>query len=240
MPSISGRGPQRGSYHMEIGVPGPMGPPGPQGPPGADSTVPGPPGPQGPAGPQGAPGEEPEPGGASTQVQFNDAGAFAGDSAFTVNKTTGQFGIEWKSGGFGTGGLKLTAPSITGGTVVLAPVGGDLLYIMNGSGAPAGLNLGTWTNPYGGTFTASSGAWTISAGKLITPAAVAGNAGISIPHGVAPTAPANGDMWTTAVGVFARINGATQQVSPGWMQITQAAYDALTPKDPNMLYVVVG
>lgn len=32
---------------------------------------------------------------------------------------------------------------------------------------------------------------------------------INLPQGVAPSAPTNGDIWTTANGVFARINGAT-------------------------------
>jgi hypothetical protein len=50
MPSISGRGPIRGSYNMAVGVPGPMGPEGPVGPPG-------PVGPAGPQGPQGAEGD---------------------------------------------------------------------------------------------------------------------------------------------------------------------------------------
>jgi len=40
-------------------------------------------------------------------------------------------------------------------------------------------------------------------------AGVVGNAPLQIPHGVAPTAPVNGDVWTTTAGVFARINGVT-------------------------------
>jgi hypothetical protein len=67
-----------------------------------------------------------------------------------------------------------------------------------------------------------------------------GSASINMPHGAAPTTPVDGDVWTTTTGVFARINGATQQVSPGWVQMTQAAYDALGTKDPNMLYVIFG
>ena len=38
------------------------------------------------------------------------------------------------------------------------------------------------------------------------------SAGLNIPHGTAPTSPANGDVWTTTTGFFARINGATQQM----------------------------
>ena len=46
------------------------------------------------------------------------------------------------------------------------------------------------------------------AGNLITAASIAGRAGLRVPHGTAPTAPINGDVWTTATGMFARINGA--------------------------------
>jgi lysophospholipase L1-like esterase len=34
-------------------------------------------------------------------------------------------------------------------------------------------------------------------------------ASLCLPHGTAPTAPVNGDMWTTTAGLFVRINGAT-------------------------------
>lgn len=35
--------------------------------------------------------------------------------------------------------------------------------------------------------------------------------GIRLPHGVAPTSPTNGDLWTTTSGLFGRINGTTRQ-----------------------------
>jgi len=46
-------------------------------------------------------------------------------------------------------------------------------------------------------------------GLLIAPACTTSNASIRLPHGTAPSAPTNGDMWTTASGLFVRINGAT-------------------------------
>lgn len=49
-------------------------------------------------------------------------------------------------------------------------------------------------------------------GELVTLASAAGGAGLNLPQGAAPTSPANGDLWTTAAGVFARIAGATQQL----------------------------
>lgn len=47
-------------------------------------------------------------------------------------------------------------------------------------------------------------------GKVTLIASVAGGASFTIPHGVAPTAPVNGDMWTTTSGLIVRINGATR------------------------------
>ncbi|WP_155936688.1 hypothetical protein [Mesorhizobium ciceri] len=52
-------------------------------------------------------------------------------------------------------------------------------------------------------------------GKLntIATAAVAG-AGLNIPHGVAPTSPVDGDMWSTsAFGIYARVNGVTKALA---------------------------
>lgn len=47
------------------------------------------------------------------------------------------------------------------------------------------------------------------AGKVVTAASLAGTAGLNLPHGTAPSAPVNGDMWTTTAGLFVRINGVT-------------------------------
>lgn len=46
-------------------------------------------------------------------------------------------------------------------------------------------------------------------GKLTTAASAAGAAGLNLPQGAAPAAPTNGDLWTTAAGLFVRINGVT-------------------------------
>lgn len=44
---------------------------------------------------------------------------------------------------------------------------------------------------------------------LLLPAATTANASLNLPHGTAPTAPSNGDCWTTSTGLFCRISGAT-------------------------------
>ena len=58
-----------------------------------------------------------------------------------------------------------------------------------------------------GTISGTTGTFT---GLVLTPASIAGGAGLRLPHGAAPTTPADGDMWTTTAGIFVRVNGATQ------------------------------
>lgn len=62
-----------------------------------------------------------------------------------------------------------------------------------------------------GNFTAgtiSATALTLT-GLLTTAASASGSAGIRLPHGTAPSAPTNGDVWTTTLGLYAYINGST-------------------------------
>lgn len=46
-------------------------------------------------------------------------------------------------------------------------------------------------------------------GKIVSSASTTTRAGLQLPHGAAPTAPVNGDIWTTTAGLYVRINGAT-------------------------------
>lgn len=67
----------------------------------------------------------------------------------------------------------------------------------------ATLVAGTMVPTTGATFT----------GAITLPAGTTGAAPLNVPHGSAPTAPVNGDIWTTSTGLFARINGATTQAT---------------------------
>jgi hypothetical protein len=49
-------------------------------------------------------------------------------------------------------------------------------------------------------------------GKVNTIPSVTASAGFNVPHGAAPSAPVDGDIWTQTTGLFYRVNGAT--VSP--------------------------
>lgn len=53
-----------------------------------------------------------------------------------------------------------------------------------------------------------SGTWTFS-GEIQTATATTSIASLNVPHGTAPSAPDNGDFWSTTAGFFGRVDGAT-------------------------------
>jgi hypothetical protein len=61
-------------------------------------------------------------------------------------------------------------------------------------------------------FAAATGAATFGA-PTVTAASAASGAGLRLPRGEAPTAPVNGDLWSTTAGWFVRTNGGTQQLA---------------------------
>ena len=68
-------------------------------------------------------------------------------------------------------------------------------------------------------------------GTVILPTSATGGASIQIPHGTAPTAPTNGDIWTTTAGVYARINGST--VGPFGSASQEVYYQTTAPASPT-------
>jgi len=50
-------------------------------------------------------------------------------------------------------------------------------------------------------------------GRARVGASTASKSSLNIPHGVAPSAPVDGDMWTTSAGLFVQINGVTRSVN---------------------------
>lgn len=62
-------------------------------------------------------------------------------------------------------------------------------------------------------------------GLLTTLASASGGAGFRVPHGAAPSAPVNGDLWSTSAGgMFARINGVTYTI--GLQVMDQQTFNA--------------
>ena len=67
-------------------------------------------------------------------------------------------------------------------------------------------------------------------GKLTTPAATESQASLNLPHGIAPTSPIDGDLWTTTGGIYSRINGYTRNIyhSGNVLQVSQTEAEAGT------------
>jgi hypothetical protein len=100
----------------------------------------------------------------------------------------------------------LASPAFTGNVTIASSTGAALFIEQTGTGNILTLHdQATDTN-----FVAID-----ANGKVSTIASEATNgAGFNIAHGVAPTTPVNGDIWTTTSGLFARINAGTQQFAP--------------------------
>lgn len=135
----------------------------------------------------------------------------------TKNFTT-QTGLALQAGQYVIA-ARTSAPSTTwmrGQVSSYDPATGALAIVMAaslGSGTHTDWSIGLIPDPAtlasylalaGGTMT----------GLLATVASASGGAGLRVPHGSAPSAPTNGDIWTTTAALFARINGASKQMMP--------------------------
>lgn len=49
----------------------------------------------------------------------------------------------------------------------------------------------------------------VMSGEILTVASTTNKSGLNLPHGIAPTSPVNGDVWTTTLGIYVRVNGTT-------------------------------
>lgn len=165
-----------------------------------------------------------------SQIHNLGAGTVATDAA-----TFGQIGLY----------LPLAGGSITGALVALNGLTATTQAVGDASAKAAttafvqaqlasALGALTYLSKSGGTMT----------GGLVTAASVAAGAGINVPPGTAPTTPANGDLWTTSAGVFARVAGATLQFQPTsvaqvWSSPTRAAGTLYTNSTSQERFVSV-
>lgn len=114
--------------------------------------------------------------------------AIGGGNIFTGGSVTVRGGV------YGAGRIYADA---TAGLVFAGVTGSAFdITVLNGGG------LGVWYNPTGTRDM-------VQQGRLTTAASTTTQAGFNLPHGAAPSAPVDGDLWTTTAGLFVRINGVT-------------------------------
>lgn len=105
------------------------------------------------------------------------------------------------NGGSGGGGGSGTVGSCSSGNIAY--------YASTGTTVGC-LSIGTGLTLTGGTLSSTGGfsGGTLTS-ELITQTSGTANAPLNIPPGSAPTSPVNGDVWTTSLGVYSQVNGAT-------------------------------
>jgi hypothetical protein len=108
------------------------------------------------------------------------------------------------SGASISGFAPLASPALTGNVTITSNSTGAALFIQQ---AGTGNILTLHDQASDTTFVAID-----QNGKVNTiPSEATNGAGLNVPHGVAPTTPVNGDIFTTTSGLFMRQNGTTQQ-----------------------------
>lgn len=101
----------------------------------------------------------------------------------------------------------VSAPiNIPQGVSPSAPADGDIW--MNGTTLTVRGTGTSYATAYLNGSSTFTGIKTFTAKPIMT-IPTTGTGSVNLPHGVAPTAPADGDMWTTSAGLYVRINGAT-------------------------------
>jgi hypothetical protein len=102
----------------------------------------------------------------------------------------------------------------------------DVTFSLNYTQIATGLSLSNYattsslTSGLAGKLNLTGGTLT---GGLVTAASASGGAGLNVPHGAAPSAPVNGDIWTTTTALSLRLNGATKTVAFTDSNITGSA-----------------
>jgi hypothetical protein len=150
------------------------------------------------------------PGGSDTYIQFNDGGSFGGDAGFTYNKTTNVFSTNngaYRPTGtisFSDAGAGSVYRSSSDGLVFRAVTGSGYDLMMYDAGGNGIFGVETGTSKLGSSSQIGAGllgygswnAWMNLRGGTTT------NASLTIRDGVAPSSPAEGQIWRTTDKIY--------------------------------------
>lgn len=141
----------------------------------------------------------------NTWAQWIDNGNFRLDGSLYFNGITGSV-LTDTSGAFtltgGAGNMTITAGTGNSRTLTLRTT-------TSGGSATTAVTISDTQSVSFARNIAVGGATSSSTTALICPAGSTAISSIRLPHGAAPSAPVDGDMWTTSSGLFVRINGST-------------------------------
>jgi hypothetical protein len=146
------------------------------------------------------------------RVRISDAGslqiAFDGTTSNQVNFNHGGTNLVATF----TGTTDFTLSGLTGDLTLVGPAANQGGLSVEHDGTALAIRADGTTDVINITAAAATAINMPAGVKVNTAATGASRAGFALPHGTAPSAPVNGDLWTTSSGVFARVNGSTVQL----------------------------
>lgn len=153
----------------------------------------------------------------AAEVNGNFALCVRTDSAKTISVTHTWTATQTFSGGLTTTTITTSGVTIVGGASdgsayafkVIGDGTGDRFRVRSNAAGNGVVLIASNAAEDNTASLAISATSTTFTGVVITGASATGGAGFRLPHGSAPSAPVNGDVWTTTAGLFVRINGAT-------------------------------
>lgn len=149
---------------------------------------------------------------ALTGGTINNASVGASTPSTGLFTTLGASGLITASAGVVASGYTIGPGGVTALEMGVS-AGNGAINTINRTGlvwAPLTINSTlTITNGTGVSVTGTIAA----TGKISGPASALAAASFNAPHGIAPTAPSDGDIWTTTLGMFVRISGVTKSVN---------------------------
>jgi hypothetical protein len=135
------------------------------------------------------------------------------DTTDSSSSTTGAFKT---AGGLGVAKTMYAGNVYTTGTLSAYKTGGSELgvsfYHDGTAGRIAALNTGGIVEGFSVVLQTGVNRY-VSGPRFYADAGDTSGPSFRAPHGVAPTSPTNGDIWTTTSGMFVRINGVTKSVN---------------------------
>jgi hypothetical protein len=140
---------------------------------------------------------------------YDDAGSLL-STPLSITRSTGNATF--------SGSVSVSALTATGANGIT--VNGGLTYLQPGSNASNALWIrGKASQGSSLVLFQDSAGTTLSSigalGEFRTPASTTTAAGLRLPHGSAPSAPTDGDIWSTTTSLYTQINGATYDVLAG-------------------------
>lgn len=142
------------------------------------------------------------------QITFNQCGNYDQTGTCQMLRVATPAGKNVNATFFNCSAANLNRVSVVmGGNLFATWVGGSLANPLINDTAGAAATTGFPTVISGSV--ATFGGTASFAGLVTTVASATGGSGLRLPHGAAPSAPVDGDMWTTSAGLFVRINGVT-------------------------------